>query len=658
MPAARMLRVTILATEDLGEDLVETLHAMSAVELTDACSEHEEELGNSLRRGERDLRGARLDLARADFVLDVLGRREEKKGGFLSSFIRERAHLTYEEFMTIRRRVDLESAYEELEALDIELRHLESRSEELRKQREHLEPWKSLGVSPADLGSLERTAFRAWAMSEVTFEAWAEEMEGACPSAVWGEAGRSRGRVHVAALVHLSELEACDSIAARHGLEPFSLQALSGTVREAIERLERELEYNEVRKERLLQRMRSFLPSRPDFLALHDYLRNHLEKLEAQKNLARTERTVILRGWVEEGRADELRQALGWMEDMAYIEFSPPGEGEEPPVLLKNRRRVKPAENLIELFGLPNSSETDPTPFVAPYFILFFGMCIGDVGYGLILAAAFWLARRKLDVTPKTKSFFQLFMYCGLAAMAVGVFTRGYFGIEAEKLPEFLKFPGSLDVLMNPIPIMIVCIALGLSHISLGVAIEMIDNIRNNSLWTGLCEQGTTLLMWAGLAVTALGAGLKAGLLRTCGIYAMAAGALGVVLLSNIGSRTWAGKVFGGLYNLYGLFASTIGDVASYLRLYALGLATVAIGSVINLMAGMVFKVPLAGVLLLLVVLAGGHLFNLAINFLGAFVHPLRLQYVEFFGKFYEDGGRPFRPFGIRLEKAVLENPD
>lgn len=275
----------------------------------------------------------------------------------------------------------------------------------------------------------------------------------------------------------------------------------------------------------------------------------------------------------------------------------------------------------------------------------------------MLLALAFWLAQRKLDVTPKTRSFFRLFMYCGIAAMAVGVFTRGYFGIEAEQLPSFLKFPGSLDVLLNPIPIMIVCVALGLLHISLGVGIEMYDNIRKNSLWMGFCEQGTTLLMWAGLALTALGAGIKVGFIRTAGLYIMAGGALGVVFFSNISAKTFAGKFFGGLYNLYGLFASTIGDVASYLRLYALGLATVAIGSVINLMAGMVFKVPLVGILLLLLVLAGGHLFNLAINFLGAFVHPLRLQYVEFFGKFYEDGGRPFRPFGLRLEKTVLERP-
>jgi V/A-type H+/Na+-transporting ATPase subunit I len=138
-------------------------------------------------------------------------------------------------------------------------------------------------------------------------------------------------------------------------------------------------------------------------------------------------------------------------------------------------------------------------------------------------------------------------------------------------------------------------------------------------------------------------------------LYVMAAGAAGIVFLSNISSKSIAGKFFGGLFNLYGLFGGTIGDVASYLRLYALGLATVAIGYVVNLMAGMVLGAPVLGIIFMLAVLIGGHTFNLLVNFLGAFVHPLRLQYVEFFGKFYEDGGEPFVPLAWETRKTVVD---
>jgi V/A-type H+-transporting ATPase subunit I len=652
-----------MVTKDLQDELVEALHGLGVVEVTDAStslkgSVEDEALLEHVSGLVPDTRQTRLDLARVDFMIELLERHGETKKGLLGSFLRERAHLTYEEFVKINQAVDIEGMYRELEGLDIELRQLDARRDELQKEIQALLPWEVLDVSLSDLDRLESVEFRAAALRRESLAAWADEVGTECVFTSWEDLGEQGGKVRIAALVHRDDLERFEGLCLKHGLEAFDPRGPEETLARRLERYRDEVAYNGVRQERLTTRIKDHLHRKHDLYALRDYLANQLQKKEVTSGFLATERSVLLEGWMEKERTEELRQYLGWMEEVAYIDFLPPGEDEEPPILLRNRRRVKPAENLIELFGLPNSSESDPTPFVAPFFILFFGMCIGDVGYGLLLALAFWLAQKRLDVTEKTRGFLRLFMYCGFAAMLVGVFTRGYFGIESDSLPGFLRFKGSLDVLMNPIPIMIVCIALGLLHISLGVAIEMFDNIRNNSLVAGLCEQGTTLLLWMGLAVLALGAGVKVGALKTLGAYIMAAGALGVVFFSNIGSSSLAGKFFGGLYNMYGLFASTIGDVASYLRLYALGLATVAIGSVINLMAGMVFKVPLLGVLLLALVLLGGHLFNLAINFLGAFVHPLRLQYVEFFSKFYENGGRPFMPFGLRMERTVIERPD
>ena len=238
---------------------------------------------------------------------------------------------------------------------------------------------------------------------------------------------------------------------------------------------------------------------------MNDYLYNRLLKEEVLGSFIHTGLAVALEGWVETCRVEELRVALEALGEEVDFSLEEPGEDELVPTLLVNRRRIRPAESLIELYGIPERSETDPTPFVAPFFILFFAMCIGDVGYGAILALAFWLAMKKLDVSEKTRRFLRLFFYCGLATMVVGVFTRGYFGIDGAVLPGFLKFPGTLDILYNPIPIMLICAALGLIHISIGVAIEMYDNVRANSVWLGFCEQGTTLLLWLGLAVTAIG---------------------------------------------------------------------------------------------------------------------------------------------------------
>ncbi|MDI6873158.1 MAG: V-type ATP synthase subunit I [Actinomycetota bacterium] len=656
MPIARMSKVAILAPCEYGEELIQRLYELGAVHVVNLPSRLEEEIKELAEPCRPEVRELRLSLSKSDFLIELLERFEEKKGGLLGSFLQERVHLTYEEFLRVEREIDLEALYRELEEIDIQLRHTESRILETRRSLEALGHWKDLLFPLGELGRLRWCRAALVTLGAPGYAAWAEEMEAACPYSWWEELRREGERLFLAVLVHRDCLDAYRELAQKYALEEVCFPGVEGTPEEEITRLEKVLEEERAGKEALEERIREKLPLKPRLLALRDYLRNQLLKEEVKENFLRTERVVAVEGWVEESQKEEVLRATEELGDTLDIALQPPGEGDFPPTLLINRRVIRPAESLINLFGLPNPAETDPTPFVAPFFILFFGMCIGDVGYGALICLASWFALRKFDLSEAVRRFFRLMLYCGIASMFAGVFTRGWFGIDGESLPSFLKFKGSLDVLMNPVPMMLICAGLGLLHISIGVAIEMYDNMRHNSVWLGFCEQGTTLLLWLGLAVLALGGGIKAKPVQTAGTILLAAGAGGVIFLSNISSKSILGKIFGGLYNLYGLFGGTIGDVASYLRLYALGMATVAIGSVINRMAGMIYAIPVLGVVLMVVILAGGHLFNLLINLLGAFVHPLRLQYVEFFGKFYEDGGEPFRPFGLVTEKVVVDD--
>ncbi len=658
MPVAPMSKVSIVALSERKEELVGRLHEMGAVQITDAASAaaEQEEFTGLFLPFQASTRELRLAIARSEFLIELLERFEEKKGGLLAGLLARRVHMKYREFISAEEEVDLESLYRELEGNDVKLRRLKARVAEAEKEVAYLDAWKPLSFPFEQLEELETTEPRTVIIDLEQLASWDIEMEITCPFSSWEEVYREDGRSFLMVLVHRDGLADFDQLAQRFFLELAPLDIHSGTVRERMRSLEEEIRGLNVTIAGLEEGMRQALALKPRLLSLHDYLYNRLLKEEVQANFIHTELAVALEGWVETSRVEELRGALEALGEEVDFSLEEPGEDELAPTLLVNRRRIRPAESIIELFGPPSHSETDPTPFVAPFFILFFAMCIGDVGYGAILALAFWLALKKLDVSEKTRGFLRLFMYCGCATILVGIFTVGYFGIDINSLPGFLKFPGTLDILYDPVPYMIICAALGLIHISLGVAIEMYDNMRANSAWLGFCEQGTTLLLWLGLAVTAIGFGAKVDAVGRLGLYTMAAGAAGIVFLSNIGSKTIAGKFFGGLFNIYGLFASTIGDVASYLRLYALGLATIAIGSVINTIGGLVLKIPVAGILLLLLVLIGGHSFNLAINFLGAFVHPLRLQYVEFFGKFYEDGGETFAPFALSTRKIVIDD--
>jgi V/A-type H+-transporting ATPase subunit I len=666
MPIARMTKLSILAPRDSREELVDLLHNMGAVHINDvaAAVEEDEELKVFHKPFEPETRALRLTIAKTDFIIELLERFEDTKSGLVSGLLKERVHLTYDEFMDVEKEFDLEAAYRELEDLDIEVRRAEGAVSELEEDLEAMAPWRDLDLPLGEIEEAASVELRLAVVGSTVLDAWEEEMESRCQYADWEEVRRERERVYIASLVQLGSLAEFEALASEYNLEQIAFEGKAGTVDEEIGLAEERLSGERARKEGLEERIRERLPLMPKALALSDYLHNQLVKQEVKRRFLHTQSVVAIEGWVEESRVAEIREDLGRMGRETDVSFTPPREDETPPTLLVNRRRIRPAETLIELFGLPDHSETDPTPFVAPFFILFFGMCIGDVGYGAILALAFWLALKKLDVSDNVKRFLRLFMYCGIASIVVGIFTRGYLGIDSyltvtypgrEIFPAFFKFPGTMDLLYDPIPFMLICLALGLIHISIGVAIEMHDNMRHNSVWLGLCEQGTTLLSWLGIAVASAGYGVGSSAVGMVGLYIFASGVAGIIFLSNIQSRSIAGKFFGGLYNLYGLFASTIGDVASYLRLYALGLATIAIATVVNIMARQVWGFPILGIVVMLVILLGGHLFNLAVSFLSAFVHPLRLQYVEFFSKFYEDGGAPFAPLALETRKTVID---
>jgi V/A-type H+/Na+-transporting ATPase subunit I len=663
MPIARMTKIFVLAPREMREELVDRLHLVGAVHIYDAAaaSREDDELKALLSPFEPETRALRLAIARTEFIIGLLERFEEAKSGPISGFLKERIHLSLDEYMEVEKDFDLEATYMELEGWDVELRRIEGEISALEEEQEALRPWRDMDLALGETERIASVSFVPLLAGTTTLNAWSEELESRCPHVYWEEIGRERERAFVAALVHLQDLGEFDMLAGEFGYEPTLLGGRKGSVAAEIAESEDKLAAEIAVKERIEESIKEKLAIKPRVMALNDFLNNQLAKEDIKRRFLHTDSVVALEGWVEESRQEEVQDELRGLGMSTDVSFAQPEAGEETPTLMINRPRIRPAETLIELFGIPNRDETDPTPFVAPFFILFFGMCIGDVGYGLILAGAFWLALKKLDVSDNVKRFLRLFMYCGVVSIVVGVFTRGYFGIDSyltvagSELPGFLKFPGTMDLLYDPIPFMVICLALGLIHISIGVAIEMHDNMRQNSVWLGICEQGTTLVSWFGIAVAAIGFGAGIKAIGQVGLYILVAGVAGIIFLSNIQSKSIAGKVFGGLFNLYGLFASTIGDVASYLRLYALGLATIAIATVVNIMAKQVWGVPVLGIVLVLVVLLGGHAFNLAVSFLSAFVHPLRLQYVEFFSKFYEDGGEPFRPLALETRKTVID---
>lgn len=458
--------------------------------------------------------------------------------------------------------------------------------------------------------------------------------------------------------------------------------------------------------------------------ALVQALESERERLLVRKSFGKTERLFTISGWVRESRAGELKHALEpWGEDID-VTLDPPQEGDSVPIELDNPKWLQPLEVLTDLYGRPQYHEMDPTLLLAPFFLAFFGICIGDVGYGLMLIVGCWLIKSKLDVAPGVKKFCTLMMYGGAAAMVMGFFFGSYLAIPLDALPEFMtyeKASGTLRVygqLLDPLgeltTFLIFTVILGVLQVLFGVIVAAYDAFRRSDPAEAVFGQLSTLFlvgMIAATVVTGSGVYLSLGLVGTMLMQGRAieaalgskevpaldrvlgivwllaviasafvmglasvttgllvlAGASLLAIVSKSARRAFLG-LLGGAYAVYGMSALA-GDILSYTRLAALGLSGSLVGFVFNLLAGLVWEPAMTqfgnggmGIAFgaIIAVLAAtvfvvGHIFNVVINLLGAFVHPARLQFVEFFSKFYEGGGRPLEPFRYRADNLVLD---
>ena len=403
------------------------------------------------------------------------------------------------------------------------------------------------------------------------------------------------------------------------------------------------------KQEQLIKKAAAAVSFEEKFKISHDYLSWQRDKLSARVQAAESQAVFSLTAWIEQARWGELEQALAKVTTDFHLFELPLAADEEPPVLLKNKPWVQPFESVTNIYGAPKSFELDPTPYLAPFFILFFGICLSDAGYGLLLAGLAYGLIKFLKLPVYKQGMFRLLIYAGLVTFVVGVLFGGYFGLVLEDLPNgviktVLLQLRIIDPVKNPLVMLVFALLLGGLQIIAGLLINIYYQFRRRD-WQKLIDGGVWLFFIFGIVFWLVAQQvLDSELLQTVGRYWIYAGAAVLVLTQGRRNRNLFLRLPLGalsLYNLVGYFS----DIMSYSRLLALGLSTGIIAMVVNIVA-FLFKdmIPWIGWPVAILILVGGHLFNLAINALGSFIHSGRLQYVEFFPKFMEGGGERFKP--------------
>lgn len=400
----------------------------------------------------------------------------------------------------------------------------------------------------------------------------------------------------------------------------------------------------------------------PDLKMVYDYYAWERGRLEAISRAGQTDRVNVLTGWIEVLKIPELEKALSGITPRAAVVPAHKSDSEEPPVIMRNSKWARPFEAITGIYGSPSYNEPDPTPWLAPFFVVFFGLSLTDVGYGVFLAVLSALGLKFMAHTDEAKKLMKVMIVGGVSTAVLGALFGGWMGVSIDNLApwvlrDFLVGIRLIDPIANPISVLILSFILGIFQVMVGLFINIKWQFSHGDKKEAVWGSGVWLVFLIVVVLWVLG---KIGIFpkSSLGLLTpLAFGAMGLVILAGTRkTKNWFLKLpigILGLYDLVGYFS----DVLSYSRLLALGLGTGIIAMVVNLIARLaVDMVPVVGWVFFVLILIGGHLFNIAINVLGAYIHSSRLQFVEFFPKFMEGGGKSFVPF--RKESKYIRLKD
>lgn len=641
MAIVKMKGLRLLAMRSDREALLELLQGMGCVEIDEPDQDPQtwqgllSQLGSQTlsRPDGQALSQAREDLQAAQRALAVLKRHGDKGRGLLAP----RPRLTRQQLFDGEEQ-GKQAVQQVLEA-DRQLAALEAQHSKLLTQRAALAPWLELNI-PLDTASTQEMVVQFGTVTAgVELEQVQRAVEGASELAQLTQANVDRDVRYCLLVCHTSAQEEVLQALRDFGWSRMNLSGWTGTAKENDQRIARELEQNEQESAQAEQQLAQLTSLAEPIRQAADRASVRINREEGRSRLLDTEKTFLLEGWVPAENWPQLESQLknypcAW-------ELRDPTEEEYPkvPVKLKNNWFTRPLSMVTEMYSLPAYNGLDPNPLMAPFFILFYGIMMADMGYGLLMMIASVVVLKKSRPRAGMHNFFALLGLCGVSTFIMGALTGGFFGDFISQLLKLINpestfvwfWPTLFTPLEDTMMILVGAMALGFVQILVGMAISFVKKLRRGQVMDAIWEEVTWWVVFAGLALAILGV---TNLVIILGGVMVVAGPI----LTEKGFGKITG-IFGALYNhVTGYF----GDILSYSRLMALMLAGSVIAQVFNTLGA----IP-GNVVIFIIISMLGNALNFALNLLGCYVHDLRLQCLEYFNKFYEDGGKPFRPMKL-----------
>ena len=642
MAIVKMKKLRVMAMAGQKEELLRQLLRLGCVEISEPDSKLADPAWAALlQRGTSHLVNKKSEIADVDTALAAIKKYAQLKDGL---FIKRRP-ISEKDFLDTGTADQAKEAAQKIGDLLRSLTQLQSDETRLQTRRAGLLPWKSLDM-PLELEGTTYTRFRLGVCPGSTDIGQVKTELGASGAAAeLYEISGDKQQKYLLLISLRADEEAALEVLRPHGFSVVTIPDTTGTAADNIARLDAQIAENEKQQSVAVDAIVKSAGAR-------DALRLYADRLTAEAaeetNAERlmTDGTILFfEGWVPAEKLSKVEKLLTSM-DCAW-EASDPTEDEisQVPVLLKNNWLTRPLNMVTEMYSLPAYDNVDPNPLMAPFFILFYGIMMADMGYGLLMILASVLITRAYRPKGTAGHLFALMGLCGVSTFIMGAITGGFFGdfltqVVLLTTGKDFALPALFTPLDDTLMILVGAMCLGFVQIVTGMVISLVQKVKKGQVMDAVWEEITWFVVFAGIGLMVLGV---TNIVLYVGLVMVVAGP--VITGKGLGKIT---GIFGSLYNhVTGYF----GDILSYSRLMALMLAGSVIAQVFNTLGA----IP-GNIVVFIIISMAGNTLNFALNLLGCYVHDLRLQCLEYFGKFYEDGGKPFRPLAVNTKFVDIQN--
>ncbi len=635
MAIVKMNKFTLLAFESEKEKLLRKIQSSSEVEFINLQSEEKvesNEVFESLNKDDLDSEALHIEenVSKTRSALDFLKEFVPEFGG-IKALKAGKESLTLDELETKVENSNWEVVYSEVKNMERELATLENEKTKLIGEIEILEPWQSFDAPLGELNNLKKVVTFLGVISSQNLENMKNEIESEFKESYIEVISDTDQDSYIFVMGMKEDSEKIDDILKQFGFSAFQSK-YTEEISVLLEKFKSEIKDIENKKADLKATLSNYREEKRTLELAFEYYSNIMVRKEASENFLKTDKVVVIQGWVPENDKNDLQEVIkNSVGDMHYLEFEEVKEEEvaEVPVKLHNKGPASAFDSITEMYSLPRYDEIDPTPFLTPFYLIFFGMMVADMGYGIVLFLGTLLALKFFNLDEGQKKFVNFFMYLSLATTVAGAIFGTAFGFE-------LKF-GLINPSKDTNLLLMLSVGFGVIQIFFGLFIKAYMLIRNGEYLYALFDVGSWVMLLIGLPMIFFD-----GPISLVGKILSIVGSIIIIATQGRDEETKGAKIGQGLYALYGI-TGYVGDLVSYTRLMALGIAGGSIAAALNLIIGMFPGIALIVIGPLFFLAA--HTFNMLLSLLGAYVHTARLQYVEYFSKFYEGGGKAFTPF-------------